>query len=302
MTDFSVSPLPRGGVTNAAAVFFSDDSGPIRKKKSGAEFPDIALSVRKTRCRRHFYSLSVVLVGLAYLSLLALGLGLGGCAAAPGDQNDPFEGTNRDIFAFNQALDKNVARPVAEGYVEVVPDPVRTGIHNVLQNLQKPVVLGNDLLQGEMSRAGETFARLVTNSTLGLGGMIDVATISGVPDHSEDFGQTLAVWGFGEGPYLMLPFLGPSNPRDLVGKGADYFMDPLTYAHYNFENLANDSRIGFGILDLRAGTLEETDQIERTSLDFYATMRSLYRQYRKSEINNGQNPDGDEDQDSELDP
>lgn len=276
--------------------------GQNRTRRQNVRPPHIVLSAGLARWRKHFPSFTATLVGLSYLALIVLGLGLGGCAGSVGDQNDPYEGTNREIFTFNLALDKYLARPVAEGYVEVVPDPVRTGIHNVLENFKKPVVLGNDLLQGEMSRAGETFTRLVTNSTLGLGGMIDVASLSGVPDHSEDFGQTLAVWGLGEGPYLMLPFLGPSNPRDLVGKGADYFMDPLTYAHYNYENLANDSRIGFGILDLRAGTLDETDQIERTSLDYYATMRSLYRQYRKAEINNGQNPDGDEDQDSELNP
>jgi phospholipid-binding lipoprotein MlaA len=227
-------------------------------------------------------------------ALLLLGwaaiAGTSAAVAEPG-QNDPFEKTNRAIFDMNIKLDKAVAKPAAKFYVDVTPGFARTGIHNVLTTLGKPVTLANDVLQGEGHRAGQTFTRMVTNATLGLGGLIDVATMAGVPDHDEDFGQTLAVWGFGEGPYLMLPFLGPSNPRDATGMAADYFIDPITYAHFNYENLANDLRMGFGIVDMRAANIDALDAVERSSIDYYATMRSLYRQHRKSEIANGAGSD-----------
>lgn len=227
-----------------------------------------------------------------YLAVTALGLSMcsGAWAAGTTDQNDPFEQTNRAVFDFNLRLDRNIAKPVAQAYVDYTPEFFRTGVHNFLRNVSKPVTLGNDLLQGNFTLAGQTLVRFVTNSTLGLAGLMDVASMADVPDHSNDFGITLGVWGTGEGAYLMLPLLGPSNPRDLTGKVADYFMDPLTYAHYNYENLANDLRMGFSILDIRAQALDGADQMERTSLDFYATTRSLYRQYRNAKVA-GTDPD-----------
>jgi phospholipid-binding lipoprotein MlaA len=232
-----------------------------------------------------------IVVCVAITLLGCTTLGCASAAAVEPSQNDPFEKTNRAVFDMNIKLDKAVAKPVAKFYVRAVPEFVRTGIHNLLANFEKPVVLGNDVLQAEGTRAGQTFTRMMTNAVLGLGGLIDVATMAGVPDHDEDFGQTLAVWGLGEGSYLMLPFLGPSNPRDAVGKAADYFIDPLTYAHYHYENVANGLRMGFGIVDLRAANLETLDAVERSSIDFYATTRSLYRQHRKSEIANGRGND-----------
>jgi phospholipid-binding lipoprotein MlaA len=234
------------------------------------------------------------------LTIACLGLAASGCSTTSPDaaaQNDPYETTNRAVFDANMKLDKAVMRPVAKFYVSAVPGFVRTGVHNALENLGKPVTLGNDILQGEVTRAGQTLGRLTVNSTLGFAGLVDVATHLGIPDHSEDFGQTLGAWGTGEGPYLMLPFMGPSNPRDLVGTAADYFSDPLLYAHYPYENLANDTRMGFGLLDKRAESLDTLDSVERTSLDFYATTRSLYRQYRKAEIANGALDDAPADDD-----
>ena len=111
-----------------------------------------------------------------------------------------------------------------------MPDFARDGVHNFLANLDSPVTFANDVLQGEVRRAGETLVRAGFNTTAGLGGLIDVADAIGIPPHTEDFGQTMAVWGFSEGPYLVLPLLGPSNPRDAVGRGVDVFFDPLTYA------------------------------------------------------------------------
>lgn len=239
-----------------------------------------------------------------FLAATALCVSAAGCATAdPGAavQNDPFEKTNRFIFKTNMKLDKAVAKPVSKFYVRAVPAPIRNGIHNVLENLNKPVVFGNDVLQGEMTRAGQTFTRFVTNSTLGVGGIFDVATSAGVPDHDEDFGQTLGVWGVGEGPYLVLPFAGPSNPRDVVGKAGDFFMDPLFYARFNYDDLASDLRMGFSVIDTRSRALDTTDQLERSSLDYYATVRSLYRQYRKAEIANGDPNELPPDADDPLD-
>jgi len=135
--------------------------------------------------------------------------------------NDPYEATNRKIFNFNQQLDKAVMKPVAQAYVDVVPEPARDGVHNFLVNLNLPVTFANDILQGEIERTGETVARFTVNTTIGIGGLLDVATRIGVPFHTEDFGQTLAVWGVGEGPYLVLPLLGPKPPRDAVGYAVD---------------------------------------------------------------------------------
>jgi phospholipid-binding lipoprotein MlaA len=202
-------------------------------------------------------------------------------------QNDPYEPTNRAIFDFNTKLDKYFAKPVAQGYNYVVPQFARNGVHNFLATLDKPVTFGNDLLQGEGTRAGETLGRFTVNVALGIGGLVDVATMIGIPDHSEDFGQTLGVYGAGEGPYLMMPFMGPKPPRDLAGGVVDIFMDPTTYISFHGSDTWYAVRSGVSVLDLRARNIDTLDQVERTSIDLYATTRSLYRQYRNSEIRNG---------------
>ncbi|MGZ5924010.1 MAG: MlaA family lipoprotein [Rhizomicrobium sp.] len=212
---------------------------------------------------------------------------LAGCATDPSGQNDPYEQTNRSIFSFDQKIDHAVARPIGVFYNHAVPEFARDGIHNFLGNLDAPVTLGNDVLQGDPARAGQTLGRIVINSTLGVGGLVDVAAKMGIPRHDEDFGQTLGVWGVGEGPYLVLPLAGPSNPRDATGEVADYFMDPLTYMKWNNSTLYMGIRTGMGFVDLRARNVENLDQIERTSVDLYATTRSLYRQHRNAEIRNG---------------
>ena len=214
-----------------------------------------------------------------------------GCAASTDPeaiaQNDPYESTNRAIFDFNAGLDKHFARPIAKGYNSIVPQFARNGVHNFLTNLDKPVTFGNDLLQGEGTRAGQTLGRFTVNLVLGVGGLVDVATMVGIPDHSEDFGQTLGVWGAGEGPYLVMPFLGPDPPRDLTGDVVDIFIDPTTYIRFHGSDTWYAVRSGVSMLDLRARNIDTLDQIERTSIDLYATTRSLYRQYRNSEIRNG---------------
>jgi phospholipid-binding lipoprotein MlaA len=202
-------------------------------------------------------------------------------------QNDPYEPTNRKIFEFNQSLDKHIARPVAVAYNDVVPEPLRNGVHNVLHNMDSPVTFANDVLQGEAKRAAQTAGRAAINTTAGIGGLFDVASNLGIPDHTEDFGQTLGVWGVGEGPYFVAPALGPAPPRDLAGMVVDYGFDPFTYLRFDGYRTLGYVRAGVSVLDLRARNVDTLDEIERSSVDYYATQRSLYRQYRNSEIRNG---------------
>lgn len=205
--------------------------------------------------------------------------------AAYREANDPLEPMNRAIFDFNTTLDRYFLRPVAWGWKEGVPLPIRNIIRNFIDNLKTPVIFVNDVFQWEWDRAGYTAIRGIMNSTLGFGGVADIASDMGFPRHSEDFGQTLAVYDTGSGPYLMVPFLGPSNPRDLLGRGVDTVVDPLTWA-----NIPTEWSIGAtatDIVDGRARNFSAINELERTSLDYYATVRSLFWQRRKSEINNG---------------
>ncbi len=209
------------------------------------------------------------------------------------DFNDPFEDTNREIFKFNQTVDRAVLVPVAKAYRTALPEPVRDSLRDFLVNLRAPLVFANDTLQGDFGRAKDTVVRFVVNSTIGMGGLVDVAGRWGIPSHEEDLGVTLGVWGVPEGPYLIVPVLGPSNPRDLGGQVAEGFADP-----WNIE-LADHSllwvtflRGGVSGIDQRSRYIETLADIERTSLDYYATIRSLYRQRRAALIhhNNEQLP------------
>src|SRR3954463_13976935 len=229
-------------------------------------------------------------ISLPVISALALGLALSACSTPSPEslaQNDPWEKTNRDIFDFDVRVDHAVARPVAEGYRAVVPEPVRDGIHNALSNLNSPVVLANDVLQGDGEKAANTAGRIVINSTVGIGGLIDVASKIGIPGHENDFGITLGKGGIAEGSYLVLPFAGPKPPRDLLGTVVDQAFDPLTYVRFHGKDTWMVVRYGIGVLDYRASTLEAVETIERSSIDFYATTRNLYRQSRNAKINEG---------------
>jgi phospholipid-binding lipoprotein MlaA len=229
-------------------------------------------------------------------ALLAVGLLLSGCATVPDDPdaraaydeaNDPFEPMNRYFFEVNYALDELILKPWSGWYHIALPDFARTGIRNALNNLKSPVIFFNDLLQGEPNRAGVTLARFVINSTLGLAGLIDVAAEMGLDYHKEDFGQTLAVWGTGEGPYLVIPFLGPSNPRDATGLAVDTVLDPFFWIgrHYDVEYMLY-IRAGLDVVDARSRNLETLDEIRRNAIDYYSTIRSLYRQDRSNLIVN----------------
>jgi phospholipid-binding lipoprotein MlaA len=226
------------------------------------------------------------------LAGLVLAAGLAGCASAPASpealaNNDPFEQTNRQTLKLNGQIDRYFVIPTVGLYFLVVPEPGRRGVHNFLSNLTLPTVFVNDMLQGEVSQAGHSVWRLVINSTLGLGGFLDPASKIGVPPHGEDFGQTLAVWGVDEGPYLMLPFLGPSNPRDAAGLVTDVLIDPTNQIHFKQHVWWDAGRIYFTLLDLRAQTYQTVQGIQRSSVDYYSSLRSLYRQMRAEQIRNG---------------
>ena len=211
-----------------------------------------------------------------------------GAQPADEDVNDPLEPLNRAIFAFNEVFLDYLLGPLSQVYEEVVPSLVREGIRNILFNLATPVVLANDILQGEPQRALETLGRAVVNSTVGMGGAIDIGAELGVRRHNEDFGQTLGVWGVGEMFYVVLPLLGPSNPRDAVGKlVVDSFFDPLNLWFANTDRDAEKwARVGMKGVDEYSNVRSDLEQIKKTSIDYYAAIRSLYRQKRAVEISN----------------
>lgn len=239
------------------------------------------------------------------LILGALVVTLGACATMPpaddkeavaayNEANDPFEPMNRYFFEVNLGIDRLLLRPIAEIYRGATPQIVQDAVRNGLNNLDTPLTFVHDVLQGEQKRASESGGRFLTNTFFGVGGAFDVAAGEGegrkygIPHHSEDLGQTLAVYGIEPGPYLMLPVFGPSNFRDALGKVGDSLIDPVQFI------VANEHRMGFSVIrrgartvDSRARNIETLDDIERDAIDFYATIRSLYRQRRASEIANG---------------
>jgi phospholipid-binding lipoprotein MlaA len=237
-------------------------------------------------------------VGAAALALMAAG-----CASAPdpsdeaaveayNEANDPLEPMNRYFFEVNHFLDEILLKPFAGYYHTALPDFAEDAVRNVVRNLHAPTILANDLFQGEFGRAGDTAGRFLVNSTVGVGGLIDVGDSVGMKYHDEDFGQTLGVYGAGEGPYLMLPIMGPSNPRDATGRAVDYLLDPLTWIGYIYNvGYINTARVVAEGLDTRARNLDTLSELQKGSVDFYATIRSLYRQHRNDAIKNGEEPD-----------
>ena len=241
----------------------------------------------------------VTFIGLSSLSVYAktpsVSLGATNLAAKTVDDgvNDPLERVNRAIFGFNESVNENLLGPVADAYNRNVPQVVRSGVKNFLTNLSSPVAIVNNLLQGEMLAAIDLMARMLVNSTIGIAGIVDVVSeVDGKP-RKEDFGQTLGVWGVGEGFYLVLPIFGPSSPRDLVGK---FIVDPYFDPFGRWTNNTNRDNISYskqalGGVDEFSGVVDELRQIRKTSVDYYAAIRSLYRQKRRSEISNGQTLD-----------
>lgn len=225
-------------------------------------------------------------LGLAICGFLSPGSAVAQQGAATEESfNDPFEGTNRAIFNFNTQVDRIVLVPVSNAYRAVLPEPVRDSVHDFMRNLNEPIVFANDVLQARPDLAGNTLGRFLVNTTVGIGGLFDVATKIHLPYHSNDLGVTFAVWGVGDGPYLMLPVLGPSSLRDAVGEVGDAYGDPGNMiASNNHYVWASFARAGTQGIDTRSRNIETLADIERTSLDYYATIRSLYRQRRAAEI------------------
>jgi phospholipid-binding lipoprotein MlaA len=201
---------------------------------------------------------------------------------------DPLEPMNRVILDINEFFQDLFFRPLTQLYVLLLPDFALDGIHNVLTNLTTPITLANDLLQGEGERAWITTQRFFINTTVGIGGLMDPAKDFGLEGHKEDFGQTFAVWGVPEGFYLVLPIFGPSNPRDAVGLVAGAFLDPLSHwlNNINREEIALARTVVSGV-DEFSGVMDDLEKLKETSIDYYAALRSIARQKRQSEINNG---------------
>ena len=233
--------------------------------------------------------------GKGAIALLST-IGLLGCAHAPSDlaaradyqrDNDPAEPVNRAVFGANQFIDRNALKPVAAGYSTYVPGGVRRSVHNFVGNLGEPAVAVNDLLQGNVSRAWNTTQRFVINSTAGGAGLFDVASDLNRPGHQADFGQTLGVWGVGPGPAVQLPLLGPSNVRDSVGTVAGILANPLGFIPGGAITAITATGTGLGVIDGRALLIPTTDGLEQSSLDYYATLRSISTQRRAALVEEG---------------
>ncbi|MFM9889278.1 MAG: VacJ family lipoprotein [Rickettsiales bacterium] len=199
--------------------------------------------------------------------------------------NDPYESYNRYIFSFNQGADKYFLRPIASGYRYITPDPLRERLGHFSDNMNEPLSMVNSFFQGDFERGMKTFWRFMINSTFGIGGLNDVATSAGIPAQEEDFGQTLAVWGFSQGDYFVLPLFGPSTARDGVGIVGNWLTNPVSWA------LINEGFVQFGIgvgqaVIVRERFLDPIDDINDSSLDPYITYRSIYLQRRDAEIHN----------------
>jgi len=235
------------------------------------------------------------------LVLLVAGMMLAGCASVPAgvgktDPRDPWERFNRTTFKVNDALDRAILRPTARAYVKVMPKVIRTGVSNVFENLETVTTLVNDTLQGKLGAAGHDTARLLLNSTLGLGGLLDPATDAGIDKNDEDFGQTLGKWGVKSGPYLMVPLFGPSTLRDLPARGVDTLTDP---SHYLEDDSTRYTITAVEVIDLRAGLLSLDDQLNQ-SFDRYAFVRNAWLQRREYKVQDGNVEDEPLDEDAMM--
>ncbi len=228
---------------------------------------------------------------LKYLKIITVSLSIfaSSCAtvSAP-DERDPWESMNRSIYSLNDGFDRAIGRPVAEAYQFILPNPVETGISNFFSNLGDVIVIVNDLLQFKFYQAASDFTRLLMNTTFGVFGIFDIASQMDVPKHNEDFGQTLATWGVGDGAYLVLPFLGPSSVRDSTGLIFDGFLlHPIGYV--------TDDEVRWGLIalaavDKRASLLEASRILEKSGVDPYVFVRDAYYQIRQNQIYDGNPP------------
>ena len=223
---------------------------------------------------------AAVLCGALSLSLL------GGCATT-GNPRDPLEPLNRAVYTFNDGVDALLVKPAAEFYRFIVPEFARTGVSNFFSNINDVIVAVNNLLQGKVAHAASDVGRILVNSTVGVLGLFDVATGLGMEKHHEDFGQTLGYWGIGDGPYLVLPLLGPSNVRDAVGWYGDAYIWPISYIDDDHTRYAV---IAFRFVTVRADLLEASRILETAALDPYEFVRDAYLQRRRNQVYDGKPP------------
>lgn len=198
--------------------------------------------------------------------------------------DDPYEHMNRRFYASAMHVDQRYVRPVVRFYHALTPGLIGKAIHNMLTNLGEPVVIINDVLQARLHAAGHDTVRFAANSTFGLAGMIDMAAKNGLPHHDNDFGVTLGVWGVRPGPYLFVPFLGPSSVRDSLGAGVDVLLNPLTYLRFPGRLTLQYSNAVVGALDRRLGSEGDLEAITADAADPYATLRSVYLQSREAQV------------------
>lgn len=217
-------------------------------------------------------------------TLVALGLAACGPAPAPEGINDPFEKENRSTHALNLTLDKNVIRPLARGANKIIPEPVAQGVSNFASNLDLPGMVVNDVLQLRLGRAVHNTLRFAVNTTIGIGGLFDPATAMGAPVKETDFGETLAVWGVGEGAYVELPLYGPSTQRDALGKAVDIGLDPVRLFIPKDKMWISTSSKLFAKIGDRGRYSETIDSILYDSADGYAQARLLYLQHRRYQL------------------
>ena len=215
---------------------------------------------------------------------------LSACASVPGGptKGDPLESYNRAMFSFNDGLDELILKPVAEGYDKVMPSPVKTGVSNFFSNLDDIFVIINDLLQFKFTQAASDTGRFIFNTTFGFFGLIDVASSIGMPKHNEDLGQTLATWGVGKGPYVVLPFFGPRTMRGTAGFIVESQFDPV----YSIEDEVNLYGTVFTrAIDTRYNLLKEGRIVDQAALDKYSFVRDAYLQHRTNLIYDGNPPE-----------
>jgi phospholipid-binding lipoprotein MlaA len=233
--------------------------------------------------------------GVSLLLVMLMCITLAACSTTSADGeyvvDDPLEDVNRTTLKINEAVDKAVIEPIARGYRAGTPTALRLVVRNFLRNLKSPVIIGNQILQGDLEGTANSTLRMVVNTLAGFGGILDLATDGGVPYEPEDFGQTLAVWGVDNGPYLVLPIFGPSTLRDAGGMLVDSYADPIRLYLFNTDQEEwHYVRLGAIVLDQREELLDIIDDLRRNSFDYYAAMRSTYIQRRQALVND-QDPD-----------
>jgi phospholipid-binding lipoprotein MlaA len=219
-----------------------------------------------------------------YITLVGFGAAFLASNVRAQTPEDPYEGINRRFYASAMHISDRYFQPIVRLYHWLTPGPIGVAIHNIITNLGEPVVIANDVLQMRLKAAGRDTVRFVGNSTVGIGGVMDVATRGGLPHHDNDFGITLGVWRFKPGPYLFIPFIGPSSVRDGIGLGVDVLLNPLTYARFPGRLTLLYSNAAVGTLDKQFYSQAELDAATADATDPYATLRSLYLQSREAEV------------------